>query len=234
MNLVIDIGNTLVKYAVFKNNEVFIIKKSDDFDRRLVDKLLKNNDIQKIIISSVREKVTINSEIHTVYLSEKTNVPITLKYKTPNTLGKDRLAGVVAAAVLYPNKNVLVIDAGSCITMDYIDKNKVYFGGRISPGIEMRYNSLKKFTKNLPKLTINTSFNLIGNDTNSSIVSGVQSGILAEVDTIITDLRKENESLFVVVTGGDTIFFENALKNSIFADPFLVMKGLNEILKYND
>ena len=234
MNLVIDIGNTLVKYAVFKNNEVFIIKKSDDFDGRLVDKLLKNNDIQKIIVSSVREKVTINSEIHTVYLSEKTNVPITLKYKTPNTLGKDRLAGVVAAAVLYPNKNVLVIDAGSCITMDYIDKNKVYFGGRISPGIEMRYNSLKKFTKNLPKLTINTSFNLIGNDTNSSIVSGVQSGILAEVETIITDLRKENESLFVVVTGGDTIFFENTLKNSIFADPFLVLKGLNEILKYND
>ena len=234
MNLVIDIGNTLVKYAVFKNNEVFIIKKSDDFDGRLVDKLLKNNDIQKIIVSSVREKVTINSEIHTVYLSEKTNVPITVKYKTPNTLGKDRLAGVVAAAVLYPNKNVLVIDAGSCITMDYIDKNKVYFGGRISPGIEMRYNSLKKFTKNLPKLTINTSFNLIGNDTNSSIVSGVQSGILAEVETIITDLRKENESLFVVVTGGDTIFFENTLKNSIFADPFLVLKGLNEILKYND
>jgi len=234
MNLVIDIGNTLVKYAVFKNNEVFIIKRSDDFDGRLVDKLLKNNDIQKIIVSSVREKVTINSEIHTVYLSEKTNIPITLKYKTPNTLGKDRLAGVVAAAVLYPNKNVLVIDAGSCITMDYIDKNKVYFGGRISPGIEMRYNSLKKFTKNLPKLTINTSFNLIGNDTNSSIVSGVQSGILAEVETIITDLRKENESLFVVVTGGDTIFFENALKNSIFADPFLVLKGLNEILKYND
>ena len=234
MNLIIDIGNTLVKYAVFKNNEVFIIKKSDDFDGRLVDKLLKNNDIQKIIVSSVREKVTINSEIHTVYLSEKTNVPITVKYKTPNTLGKDRLAGVVAAAVLYPNKNVLVIDAGSCITMDYIDKNKVYFGGRISPGIEMRYNSLKKFTKNLPKLTINTSFNLIGNDTNSSIVSGVQSGILAEVETIITDLRKENESLFVVVTGGDTIFFENTLKNSIFADPFLVLKGLNEILKYND
>ena len=166
--------------------------------------------------------------------TEKTNVPITVKYKTPNTLGKDRLAGVVAAAVLYPNKNVLVIDAGSCITMDYIDKNKVYFGGRISPGIEMRYNSLKKFTKNLPKLTINTSFNLIGNDTNSSIVSGVQSGILAEVETIITDLRKENESLFVVVTGGDTIFFENTLKNSIFADPFLVLKGLNEILKYND
>ena len=234
MNLIIDIGNTLVKYAVFKNNEVFIIKKSDDFDGRLVDKLLKNNDIQKIIVSSVCEKVTINSEIHTVYLSEKTNVPITVKYKTPNTLGKDRLAGVVAAAVLYPNKNVLVIDAGSCITMDYIDKNKVYFGGRISPGIEMRYNSLKKFTKNLPKLTINTSFNLIGNDTNSSIVSGVQSGILAEVETIITDLRKENESLFVVVTGGDTIFFENTLKNSIFADPFLVLKGLNEILKYND
>lgn len=234
MNLIIDIGNTLVKYAVFKNNEVFIIKKSDDFDGRLVDKLLKNNDIQKIIVSSVREKVTINSEIHTVYLSEKTNVPITVKYKTPNTLGKDRLAGVVAAAVLYPNKNVLVIDAGSCITMDYIDKNKVYFGGRISPGIEMRYNSLKKFTKNLPKLTINTSFNLIGNDTNSSIVSGVQSGILAEVETIIADLRKENESLFVVVTGGDTIFFENTLKNSIFADPFLVLKGLNEILKYND
>ena len=234
MNLVIDIGNTLVKYAVFNDKEIIKFEKSDDFDTKIIDDLLQKHIIKNIIISSVRGKVTLKRDLNITYLSESTKLPISMKYKTPHSLGKDRLAGVVAASVLYPNKNILIIDAGTCLTMDFIDKNKVYFGGRISPGVEMRYNSLNKLTKNLPKLTLNQSYSPIGVDTNSSIVSGVQNGIIAEVETIINDFRKENENLFVILTGGDTIFFENALKNIIFADQNLVLKGLNEILKYNE
>ena len=134
----------------------------------------------------------------------------------------------------YPNKNIVVIDAGTCITYDFIDKNKEYFGGRISPGLEMRYKSLNKFTELLPRLSVSGESKFIGDDTDSSIFSGVEHGVLAEVNSFISGFRNKDKDLIVVVTGGDTFFFENALKNSIFADKNLVLKGLNIILKYNE
>ena len=135
---------------------------------------------------------------------------------------------------MYPNENVLIVDAGTCITFDFIDLNNIYVGGRISPGVEMRYKALFNQTNNLPKLSFNEDFNFLGNSTKESMISGVQNGVLSEVSLIISKLKKESEDLIVIVTGGDTFFFENALKNSIFADEYFVLKGLNEILKYNE
>ena len=157
-----------------------------------------------------------------------------LNYKNPETLGKDRIANIVAVSEEYPNKNVVVIDAGTCITYDFINKDQEYLGGRISPGLEMRYKSLNEFTELLPKLSVSGESKFIGDDTESSIYSGVEQGVLSEVNSLIFGFRKENEDLIVVVTGGDTFFFENALKNIIFADQNLVLKGLNIILKYNE
>ena len=175
-----------------------------------------------------------NLDVEVIHLSHKTSLPINLNYKTPETLGKDRIANIVAVSEEYPNKNAVVIDAGTCITYDFINKNKEYLGGRISPGLEMRYKSLNEFTELLPKLSFSGESKFIGDDTDSSILSGVEQGVLSEVDSLISVFRKENEDLIVVVTGGDTFFFENALKNSIFADQNLVLKGLNIILKYNE
>ena len=135
---------------------------------------------------------------------------------------------------MYPNENVLIVDAGTCITFDFIDLNNIYVGGRISPGVEMRYKALFNQTNNFPKLSFNEDFNFLGNSTKESMISGVQNGLLSEVSLIISKLKKESEDLIVIVTGGDTFFFENALKNSIFADEYFVLKGLNEILKYNE
>ena len=135
---------------------------------------------------------------------------------------------------MYPNENVLIVDAGTCITFDFIDLNNIYVGGRISPGVEMRYKALFNQTNNLPKLSFNEDFNFLGNSTKESMISGVQNGVLSEVSLIISKLKKESEDLIVIVTGGDTFFFENALKNSIFADEYFVLKGPNEILKYNE
>ncbi len=234
MKLIIDIGNTLVKYAIFSSDEIVIIYKKNDVEISFMQELIQKHNVNDVIISSVRDKVDGDFGIKTLYLNHLTPLPITINYETPETLGNDRIANVVAASVLYPNKNILIIDAGTCITIDFIDQNKEYQGGRISPGIEMRYKSLHKYTSNLPKLTISNTAQQIGKDTNSSIVSGVEKGVVAEIETIIDDFKNENEDLFVIVTGGDTFFFENTLKNSIFADPNLVLKGLNEILKYNE
>jgi type III pantothenate kinase len=234
MKLIIDIGNTLVKYAIFSSDEIVIIYKKNDVEISFMQELIQKHNVTDVIISSVRDKVDGDFGIKTLYLNHLTPLPITINYETPETLGNDRIANVVAASVLYPNKNILIIDAGTCITIDFIDQNKEYQGGRISPGIEMRYKSLHKYTSNLPKLTISNTAQQIGKDTNSSIVSGVEKGVVAEIETIIDDFKNENEDLFVIVTGGDTFFFENTLKNSIFADQNLVLKGLNEILKYNE
>ena len=234
MNLIIDIGNTLVKYAVFNNDQLVEILKTSEIETGKVNTLIKEFDIKNVIISSVREEMNWNLDVEVIHLSHKTSLPINLNYKTPETLGKDRIANIVAVSEEYPNKNAVVIDAGTCITYDFINKNKEYLGGRISPGLEMRYKSLNEFTELLPKLSVSGESKFIGNDTDSSIFSGVEQGILAEVHSLISGFRKENEDLIVVVTGGDTFFFENALKNSIFADENLVLKGLNIILKYNE
>jgi type III pantothenate kinase len=234
MKLIIDIGNTLVKYAIFSSDEIVIIYKKNDVEISFMKDLIQKHNVNDVIISSVRDKVDGDFGIKTLFLNPLTPLPITINYETPETLGNDRIANVVAASILYPNKNILIIDAGTCITIDFIDQNKEYQGGRISPGIEMRYKSLHKYTSNLPKLTISNTAQQIGKDTNSSIVSGVEKGVVAEIETIIDDFKNENEDLFVIVTGGDTFFFENTLKNSIFADQNLVLKGLNEILKYNE
>ena len=127
-----------------------------------------------------------------------------------------------------------MLDFGSCLTADVINKEKEYIGGRISPGLTMRYNALYQFTDQLPLCKMTNTESFIGNDTTSSINSGVQQGMIAEVKEVIDTFRKENKDTVVILTGGDCFFFEKALKNSIFANPFLVMEGLNEILDYNE
>ena len=234
MRLIIDIGNTLVKYALFNNDKLLQLSKKNEVDHNYINQIISKNSVNSVIVSSVRKKIDWNVNTKLVVLNHTTKLPITINYETPKTLGNDRIANVVAASVLYPNKNILVIDAGTCITFDLIDLNKVFLGGRISPGIEMRYKSLYEFTDNLPKITFHSENYFIGKSTKESIISGVQQGVLSEIKLIISDLKKENKDLIVIVTGGDAFFFDKALKNSIFADQNLVLKGLNEILKYNE
>ena len=157
--------------------------------------------------------------------------PIKIKYNI-NDLGKDRLAAIIGAINLYTNKNILILDIGTCLTIDLVNNNK-HSGGRISPGLDMRYKALNKFTAKLP-LCEKSSKNLkYGNSTISSIQSGVQNGMIDEIDTLITEFKQENKNNIVIATGGDCFFFEKELKNSIFADQFLVLRGLNEILDFN-
>ena len=238
MKLIIDIGNTAVKIALFQGKQMHNTTIIDDCTLKNILGFVNNQDISGTIISSVKDiNVDIKNLIHhfdALFLDFNTLLPIIIDYNTPNTLGNDRIAAVVGASVLFSKQEVLVIDAGTCLTIDCITKEKVYKGGRISPGIAMRYKALHQFTNQLPLCNYSSETVFMGYDTESSIISGVQQGILSEARDIINVYKKENKETIICVTGGDCFFFEKELKNSIFAKPFLVMEGLNEILDYNE
>ena len=146
----------------------------------------------------------------------------------------DRIALVAAAVTNFPEKNTLIIDAGTCITYDFINFKGVYKGGSISPGLEMRYKALNIFTENLPLLGLNDDFDeFIGTSTETSIHSGVQHGMINEIKGVIEQYRKKNKDLTIVLTGGDVNFLSNRLKNGIFANPNFLIEGLNTILTHN-
>ena len=239
MNLVIDIGNTRIKMAVFKNSKLIHNESitKENFDIK-VDEFIKKFDCVNAIISSVGlvKKSLINqlsAKINLVELNFTTKVPFKNKYSTPKTLGVDRIALVSSAILKFPNKNVLIVDAGTCITYDFVNSKGCYFGGAISPGINMRYKSLNAFTNKLPLLDPKYISQLIGDSTETSIHLGVINGVINEIDSFIDQYRKKNKDLTVVLTGGDANFLSNRLKNGIFANPFFLLEGLNAILTYN-
>ncbi len=240
MNLVIDIGNSKVKVAVFELDTIISTAVLDEIN--FLDELKRISNqyaIERSIVSSVKD-------IHKEYLEELQKLPflITLNsdtqlpfknlYATPSTLGNDRIALAAAAASTYPSQNSLVIDAGTCITYDFINAKNEYLGGAISPGIDMRYKSLPKYTGKLPLLSKNEEFNLIGTSTSASIHSGVINGIICEIKGVIAQYEQDFGDLTIVLTGGDTKFLFKQLKNSIFANQNFLLHGLNKILTFNN
>ncbi len=239
MNLVIDIGNTQIKTAVFKDNTLYNkeIYSKDEFYKS-VEKITKKYRIKHAILSNVGEienlkMLEIRKLFDVLVLNSKTRLPFINNYKTPQTLGVDRIALIAAAVDQFPNKNVLIFDAGSCITYDFVNEKNEYLGGGISPGIEMRYKALNSYTANLPKLTLSNEIPEIGNTTENSIHFGVLNGIIQEIEGVINQFKVKNQKLTVVLTGGDTIYLAKNLKSTIFANPNFLLEGLNSILIYN-
>ena len=235
MNLVIDIGNTLVKLAIFNGNELLDSIIEEQINEKIIDALFQKYDIQRGIFSSVgAANETLLKKYNFSPLTHLTPLPLVLNYKTPETLGLDRIAAVVGAKTLFNKTDVLVMDLGTCITYDFINAKNEYLGGAIAPGFQMRFKALNYFTKKLPLVNFNAAaLKLIGNTTESSIISGVYNGMKNEILGTINSYIMQYESLNIVVTGGDMNLFDLELKNRIFADKFLVLKGLNKILNYN-
>ena len=245
-SLVIDIGNTFTKIAVFRQYELIHTAHYKNPETEIPDNLLSTYNVNRAIISSVKKhqeewEAVLKKKVPLVYFNAAMTTGIINHYKTPATLGLDRLAGVIGANSLYPGKNNLVIDGGTCIKYDYVDAGANYYGGSISPGLTMRYKALNYYTDALPVVTEDINFDsAYGNDTQSAIISGVQNGIKHELTGFIETYRHNKQELNIILTGGDSIFFDTLLKNSIFApciknEPYLVLKGLNAaIQKHND
>jgi type III pantothenate kinase len=240
MNLVIDIGNTRSKAALFDEDHLLEHFYFDKNPQNQVKKLLTEHpEIRFSIVSSVvnHSKETVNLLQHKsncVEFNSNTLLPVSVEYDSPETLGRDRIAAAVGAFKLFKGKNVLSIDAGTCIKFDFVTKEGVYKGGSISPGIGMRFNALNAFTDKLPLVAADMDFKtLIGQSTQGSIQSGVQNGAIFEVKGFVDVYSTQYPGLNIVLSGGDSSFFEGSLKNSIFVSPNLVLIGLNEILNFN-
>ena len=237
MNLIVDIGNTLIKATLFNSSK---IEKKYSFEKSKTKKLyelLDASNIEKIFISNVGSQIDtlkFSSYKKVLHFKENLKIPLKLNYRDKNKLGKDRIAAMVGARKLFPAKNLLVIDIGTCITMDVLTNDGVFLGGRISPGIQLRYKSLS-FTQQLPLLNFVYNKDIYGNDTESSIHTGIQRSIISEIRDFNSELLKQLNTLYVIVSGGDMNFLLSELKNTIFAsEENLVSIGLHEIMNFND
>ncbi|MDX1363723.1 type III pantothenate kinase [Arenibacter latericius] len=240
MNLIIDAGNTLVKMAVFRGEDIVFEQKIPlkDFAKNVRTIFSEYRSIQDAILSTVGalsqaeiDMVSVFCRVHV--LSQDTKIPFKNSYATPHTLGVDRIALATAAFYHNPNGNTLVIDAGSCITYDIVNDYGEYLGGAISPGLVMRYKALHAQTAKLPLLKQEDVIDFIGNTTETSIHSGVVNGICNEIDGVISQYQSRFADLTVILTGGDALFLSKRLKNTIFAHSNFLLLGLNHLLEFN-
>ena len=240
MHLIIDIGNTRGKLLAF--DEQGNPKAEAQTDGRTLEGLAdfaQRNDCRQGIISSTigltqaAERQLCGLPFEVLRLTGKTPLPIRNLYRTPDTLGTDRLAAVVGAWTMQPRRNLLVVDCGTCITYDFIDSEGNYWGGNISPGLNMRLKALHEQTARLPLVSPSGETPDMGFDTDTAIRSGVIQGIRHEIEGYIRQMKEKYTQVSVFLTGGDTINLAFRSDCTIFADNFIVPRGLNQILVYN-
>ena len=239
MLLTIDVGNSRIKVAVFEHNKQldFFIFETNEALKNFKNIFQKYSNLQKIILSSVGkldEEVVnfIKSQFQTEIIDHKSKFPFANLYATPETLGIDRMVLAAGATLMYPNQNRLIIDAGTCITYDFVNAENQYLGGAISPGIKIRYKSLNNYTSKLPLLTLSEDFEIIGNSTKSAIHSGVINGVIFEIEGFISQYSLKNQDLTIILTGGDAEFLAKRLKSTIFANSNFLLESLNLLSLY--
>jgi len=241
MILTIDIGNTRIKGAVFENNSElahFIFLKDEVVTG--IDKILNQfTTITNLVVASVGEVekhifFDFNNRVNVHFINHSDVFPFKNLYETPLTLGIDRMVLAAGAVLAFPNQNRLVIDAGTCITYDFVDDTDAYLGGAISPGLRLRYEALHDYTAKLPLLSVTLPENFIGKSTDKAIHSGVVNGLIHEIEGFIAQYRQAYPKFIIILTGGDTVFLAKRLKNTIFANSNFLLQSLNHLYLYKN
>jgi len=238
LNLVLDIGNSLLKAGIFKNNNLINYCEFNKDYFLNVKSILDNNPISHSIASNVSESNNklielLSNKTNLIEFNSSLNVPFKNCYQSKNTLGKDRIALVSNASKEYPKENVLLIDLGSCITFDFLNNKNEYLGGSISPGLRMRYKSLNNYTANLPLLDPKEIDYFIGKNTEDSIHSGIINGIISELNSTVEKYKSQYKKIRIILTGGDSKFLFKKIKSGIFANSNFLIFGLNFLIELN-
>jgi len=239
MILAVDIGNTRIKAAVFEGNtllESFVFMKTE-LEKSIQNILEKYKNTTHIVVASVSDVekqafIRFEKTVNIHFVSHKDSFPFVNCYNTPQTLGIDRMVLAAGATLQFPNQNRLVIDAGTCVTYDFIDEKDNYLGGAISLGLRLRYEALHNYTAKLPLLTLENPKHFTGKSTSESIHSGVVNGLIYEIDGFIKDFMTQYSKFIIILTGGDSEFLAKRLKNTIFANSNFLLESLNQTFQY--
>jgi type III pantothenate kinase len=239
MILTVDVGNTRIKAAVFEGSTVlenFVFEKNE-LEKKIEKILKKFPNCSDLVVASVgnvekQSFLAFENELNIHFLTHEDVYPFVNKYATPKTLGIDRMVLASGATLQFPKQNRLVIDAGTCITYDFIDENDNYLGGAISPGLRLRYEALHNYTAKLPLLAFEVPELYIGNSTAQAIHSGVVNGFVYEIDGFIDEYRANFSNFIIILTGGDAVFLAKRLKNTIFANSNFLLESLNQTFQY--
>ena len=239
MHLVIDIGNTLQKLAIFDENEKIVrLWHEEKISLAFLEEILAKYPVKNAIVSTVRDADVdalhwLEKSVRLVRFSYECRLPISLRYETPETLGTDRIANAVGANALCPDTNVLSIMAGTCLVADFVNASGEYMGGSIAPGLRMRFQSLPQFTARLPLVEPENINFLVGDSTRNSILSGVLNGMAHEISGMIDHYKQTFGPLKVLFSGGDAELLRHYIKKRIFAAQNPTLLGLLKILKLN-
>lgn len=239
INICIDWGNTLVKAGFFENGKLSeAVSYPVDEAFSGLEQAINQHKPQYAIISSVSgrsqdfEEYLATTVQRVIKMDDRTPIPVMNAYSS-DTVGADRLAMAVGANALYPDKNNLVVCLGTCITYNFVQNTRTFRGGAISPGVHMRLRAMHEFTDKLPSVDLKGETLLLGYDTDTCMRSGAVFGIVSEIDGMVEAFKTQYPHFNAILTGGDTAYFAGKLKSEIFADPDIILKGLNIILKHN-
>ena len=238
MNLIVDIGNSSTKLAVYEGREKLSVSRIDELSCEELEKELSGFKIKRAIVSSVKKLPPFISDLFFTnipfvhILSHKSKLPFRIEYDTPETLGTDRIAAVAGAFSLFRGADILVIDAGTAITFDFLSAG-IYKGGNISPGLLMRFKALNKFTGKLPLVSPTDNYNFPGRNTTDAITAGVITGVTYEINEYIRTFEKKHIDFKIILTGGDSGYLKDKIDYQLTYMPDIVIDGLNIILEYN-
>ncbi|MEC5164980.1 type III pantothenate kinase [Flavobacterium sp. PL11] len=239
MILVVDVGNSRIKAAVFEQAMLLESYVFDNINLKInIQNILnKFQKVTELVVSSVanldkQSFLDFDSSLKVSFITTTDSFPFHNKYSTPQTLGIDRMILAAGAVLAFPNQNRLVIDVGTCITYDFIDDQNNYLGGAIAPGLRLRYESLHNYTAKLPLLSLESPNYITGNSTSNSIHSGIVNGVVYEIDGFINEYKLSYPNFIIILTGGDTDFLAKRLKNTIFANSNFLLESLNQTHQY--
>jgi type III pantothenate kinase len=238
MNLIVDIGNTSTKLAIYKGREVISVSRINELSCEELEKKLSGLKIKRAIVSSVKKLPPFITDLFfskipfVHFLSYKSKFPFKIEYDTPETLGTDRIASVAGVFNLFPSSEILIIDAGTAITFDFLSAG-IFKGGNISPGISMRFKALNRFTGKLPLVSLNDNYTSPGRNTADAITAGVITGVTYEINEYIRTFEKKHSDFKIILTGGDSGYLRNKIDYQLTYIPDIVTDGLNYILEYN-
>ncbi len=240
MNLTIDQGNSSTKVSVFDGNAIVAVARFDLLSISVLTQIIKNYNVKAAAYSSVRQPnhriiELLRKKVNKfIYLDENTPLPIIIDYDTPRTLGHDRIAAAVGAITYAPGQNVLIVDAGTAVTLDIVTADCHFLGGNISPGLHMRFEALNNYTSRLPLVDYKGEVPLIGHNTITAIRAGVVGGLISEIESYIDKISAKMGEVTVLFTGGDCTYLASRLSREVKVVDNLLSIGLNRILSYNE